>query len=425
MTRPAKYHALQLCLINNVFFKEPDSMISSPRFRFGIAATALSLLWTAAPVQAQPPARRQPTPNDTLRSPEVGPDHRVTFRIYAPKADEVTLSGDWIAQGLGTGGKLTKDDQGVWSITVGPLVPDYYSYSFNVDGVRTVDPKNGKVKEGISSTESMVEVPGEEAAFQAVRAVPHGEIRIALYHSGTLGSTRSMHVYTPPGYDQGDAKYPVFYLLHGGGDNDTGWSTIGRAGYIMDNLLADKKARPMIVVMPNGSLPMPPNMPRFTPGTTPTPEFMAAMDAAQDRFRNELLKEVVPFVEKNYRVLTGQVNRALAGLSMGGGQTLRVLTHNPDQFAYVGVWSAGVRRIEDFEKRNADFLNNPDKVNRLVKVLSISVGEKDNLAFQGSKALADLLNKRGIKTELNTSAGGHTWINWRHYLSEFAPRLFP
>ena len=399
-------------------------MISSPRFRFGIAASLLSVLWTAAPVQAQPP-RRQPTPNDTLRSPEVGPDHKVTFRIYAPKADEVTLSGDWIAQGLGTGGKLTKDDKGVWSITVGPLVPDFYSYSFNVDGVHTVDPKNGKVKEGISSTDSMVEVPGEEAAFEAVRDVPHGEIRIALYHSGTLGTTRSMHVYTPPGYDQGDAKYPVFYLLHGGGDDDTGWSTIGRAGFIMDNLLADKKARPMIVVMPNGSMPRPENMPRFTPGTTPTPEFMAAMEAAQDRFRNELLKDVVPFVEKNYRVLPGQSNRALAGLSMGGGQTLRVLTNNPDQFAYVGVWSAGVRRIEDFEKRNADFLNDPDKVNRLVKVLSISVGEKDNLAFQGSKALADLLNKRGIKNELHTSAGGHTWINWRHYLSEFAPRLFP
>jgi len=233
-----------------------------------------------------------------------------------------------------------------------------------------------------------------------------------------------MHIYTSPCYEQGDAKYPVFYLLHGGGDDDTGWSTIGRAGFIMDNLLADKKARPMIVVMPNGSMPRPANMPRFTPGTTPTPEFMAAMEAAQDRFRNELLKDVVPFVEKNYRVLTGQDNRALAGLSMGGGQTLRVLTNNPDQFAYVGVWSAGVRRIEDFEKRNAAFLDNPDKVNRLVKVLSISVGNKDTLAFEGSKALADLLNKRGIKNELSVSAGGHTWINWRHYLSEFAPRLF-
>jgi enterochelin esterase-like enzyme len=180
----------------------------------------------------------------------------------------------------------------------------------------------------------------------------------------------------------------------------------------------------MIVVMPNGSMPRPANMPRFTPGTTPTPEMMAAMDAVQDRFRNELLKDVVPFVERNYRVLTGQANRALAGLSMGGGQTLRVLTNNPDQFAYVGVWSAGVRRIEDFEKRNAAFLDNPDKVNRLVKVLSISVGDKD-FTFEGSKALADLLNKRGIKNELHISAGGHTWINWRHYLSEFAPRLFP
>ena len=188
-----------------------------------------------------------------------------------------------------------------------------------------------------------------------------------------------MHVYTPPGYEGGTEKYPVLYLLHGGGDEDSGWSTIGRAGFILDNLMAEKKAVPMIVVMPNGSLPRPANLPRFTPGTPPTPEARAAMEAAQNRFTNELLKEVVPFVEKHYRVQTGPENRALAGLSMGGGQTLRVATTHPDEFAYVGVWSAGLfgGNADDFEKRNESFFKAADQVNKTVKLFSISVGDKD------------------------------------------------
>ena len=150
---------------------------------------------------------------------------------------------------------MTKDDEGVWSITVGPLTPDFYSYAFNVDGVRTVDPKNAMIKQGLSSLDSMFLVPGDEAEFEATKDVPHGEIRAVWYRSGTLDMPRRMHVYTPPGYEGGTREYPVFYLLHGGGDEDSGWSTIGRAGFILDNLIAAKKAVPMIVVMPNGSLP--------------------------------------------------------------------------------------------------------------------------------------------------------------------------
>src|SRR6266568_2016567 len=233
--------------------------------RFGVVLGLLFLgsAGTRKAVAQFPP--RQPTPNDTLKSPEVSSDHHVTFRIYAPKASEVTVGGDWIAQGLGTGGKLEKDDQGVWSITVGPLAPDFYSYTLTVDGVRTVDPKNPMIKQGISSVDSMFEVPGEEAAFEENQSVPHGEIRMVWYPSSTLGMQRRMHVYTPPGYDRSSARYPVFYLLHGGGDDDSGWSTIGRAGFIMDNLLAAKKAKPMIVVMPNGSMPRPANAAAFAP----------------------------------------------------------------------------------------------------------------------------------------------------------------
>jgi enterochelin esterase family protein len=396
-------------------------MIRSRVSRFGFAAVLFNLVMVAAPMaQAQIP-RREPTPNDTLKSTEVAPDRKVTFRIYAPKADEVTLGGDF-----GQGGKMTKDDKGVWSLEVGPLAPDFYSYSFIVDGVRTVDPKNPMIKQGVNSLDSMFEVPGDEAAFEANRDVPHGEIRAAWYRSGTLGAPRRMHVYTPPGYEGGSDRYPVFYLLHGGGDEDSGWSTIGRAGFILDNLIAAKKAVPMLVVMPNGSLPMPANLPaRPAPGSPPSPEFRAAMEAAQGRFTDELLKEVIPVVEKTYRVKTGAENRALAGLSMGGGQTLRVLTTHPDRFAYVAIWSAGLSggSAADWESRNAAFLSTADKVNQAVKLLSISVGDKD-FALAGSKGLAEVLANHKIKNEVHISGGGHTWINWRQYLNDLAPKLF-
>jgi enterochelin esterase family protein len=381
----------------------------------------IGLLLSGAAVRqaaAQPP-QRLPTPNDTLVSPEVSADHKVTFRIYAPKASEVTVGGDF-----GTAAKLTKDDKGVWSVTVGPLDPDFYSYSFNVDGVRTPDPKNGTIKQGIAGVDSMVFVAGKEADFQEIKKVPHGEVRKIWYQSGTLDAQRRMHVYTPPGYDGGTDKYPVFYLLHGGGDEDSGWSTIGRAGFILDNLIAEKKARPMIVVMPNGSLPRPANLPRFTPGQPPSPEAAKALAAFQQRFTDELLKEVLPYVEKNFRVLQGAENRAIAGLSMGGGQTLAAVVNSPDKFAYVGVWSAGIfGNADDWEKRNATFLDGAEKVNKTVKLFSISVGDKDFLVDR-SKNLSELLKKHGIKNELHVSGGGHTWINWRRYLNEFAPQLF-
>jgi enterochelin esterase-like enzyme len=385
--------------------------------------TLLALLvmatWTSPRAEAQPP-RRQPTPNDTLKSTEVAPDHKVTFRIYAPKADEVSLSGDF-----GAAGKMTKDDKGVWSLTVGPLTPDYYSYSFNVDGVRTIDPKNAMIKQGINSLDSMFLVPGPEAEFEATKDVPHGVVHIAWYRSGTLDAPRSMHVYTPPGYESGSEKYPVFCLLHGGGDDDTGWSTIGRAGFILDNLIAANKAVPMIVVMPNGSMPRPANMPRFEPGAPPSPEAMAAFRAAQNRFMDELLKEVLPYVEKHFRVKTGQENRALAGLSMGGGQTFHVVSSHPDEFAYVGVWSGSVggRNAGNLEERYESFLKSADHLNKVVKLFSISVGERDSL-LNGSKSLAETMEKHGIKNEMHVSGGGHTWINWRHYLNDFAPKLF-
>ena len=366
----------------------------------------------AIPAVAQQPKKEAPP---RIISPEVHADKKVTFRINAPKATEVTVRGDWMTSPRE---KLTKDENGIWSVTVGPLTPDFYSYAFTVDGVRTLDPVNPTIKQGIASLDNMFFLAGAEADFQDNKPVPHGDIRKVWYPSSTLKDQRRMHVYTPPGYDSNSDKFPVFYLLHGGGDEDSGWSTVGRAGFILDNLIAAKKAKPMIVVMPNGSLPRP----AVAPGAKLDPKEMAAL---QDRFTNELLKDVVPQVEKHFRVKPGSENRALAGLSMGGGQTTRVLTTHPDQFGYVAIWSAGLfgGNAEAFATQNQAFLTNAADVNKSVKLLEITVGDQD-FALAGSKALAGVFEKHGIKHELKVTGGGHTWINWRRYLSELAPKLF-
>jgi enterochelin esterase family protein len=383
------------------------------------AAACLAVLLAGGPhVWAQAAAQAPP-----VTSPDVQADGRVIFRIHAPKATEVTVRGDWMeAPGPVA---LAKDGQGVWSVTVGPLPADVYSYTFAVDGVRTLDPRNPQIKQGIASNDNVVAVPGPDAAFLERSAVPHGQIRQVWYPSSTLGGERRMHVYTPPGYDGTTDRYPVLYLLHGGGDDDSGWSTIGRAGFIVDNLLAAGKARPLVVVMPNGSLPRPANLPPPTPGAPPSPQAMAATAAVQDRFVSELLKDVVPFVEKQFRVVARPDHRAIAGLSMGGGQTQRVIATHPDQFAYVAVWSMGVNpaALGDFEARSASFLAGADKVNESVKVYRVTVGDKDFL-FQNARTLSEVLTRHGIEHELTITGGGHTWINWRRYLRDYLPLLF-
>lgn len=386
-------------------------------FRLTAVVSLVSWAWVWTPqVMAQGVAR-----GPQVVSPEVQSDGRVVFRIQAAEASEVILRGDWMEGGAVE--KLSKGDQDVWSVTVGPLAPDLYCYSFTVDGVKTIDPLNPLVKQGIRGLDSMFFVPGEQAAFEDNQSVPHGQIRQVWYFSKTLDTQRRMHVYTPPGYDPGGERYPVFYLLHGGGDEDSGWSTIGRAGFILDNLLAAGKAKPMIVAMPNGSLPWPANLPRTAPGEQPSAEYMAAMAGARNRFTDEMMKEIIPCVERSFRTRVGREHRAIAGLSMGGGQTLQVVVAHPDQFAYVGVWSAGIGRdAGEWETRNAAFLDNP-RINEWIKRFSICVGDKD-FALTGSKALAETLTRHGIKNDLHISGGGHTWINWRHYLHATAQTLF-
>jgi enterochelin esterase-like enzyme len=394
-----------------------EARMSSHHTKRTLGAVALLALSVSALGQTPP---RQPTPNDSLVSPETLPDRRVAIRIYAPKASEVLLRGDWM-EGAGQLG-LTKDEAGVWSATVGPLTPDAYSYTLVVDGVRTLDPKNPAIKQGVASVDSMFYLQGPETAFEDNREVPHGEIRQVWYSSSTLGKLRRMHVYTPPGYDGGSTRYPVLYLLHGGGDDDSGWSGIGRAGFIVDNLIADAKAVPMLIVMPNGSLPRPADVPAPAPGALPDPAVRVRME---QQFTSELVKDVVASVEQRYRVVPDAASRGIAGLSMGGSQTLRVASTHPELFGFVAIWSAGLApaRTTEFETLASKFLQNPERVNKGFRLFSISVGDKD-FTFEGSKNLASVLQKHGIQHRLHVSGGGHTWLNWRRYLNDLAPLLF-
>ncbi|GAB3167380.1 esterase [Telluribacter humicola] len=381
------------------------------KLAFAIGFSAVALI--TAPEALAQAQQRQPTPNDTLQSPRVSADKKATISIYAPKASEVTVSGDFSP---GKPLPLTKGASGVWTVTTGPLRPDYYTYTLMVDGVRTVDPKNPVIKQGINSLENVMIVPGAENAFQENKNVPHGEVRQVWYQSDNLDMMRRMHVYTPPGYEKGTTKYPVFYLLHGGGDDDSGWNSIGRASFILDNLIASGKAKPMIVVMPNGSMPA-----SAFPAGTPQNERMNKMT---DLYSAELLKAVMPYVEKTYRVLPGRENRAIAGLSMGGLQTLDVALSNPDLFNYVGVWSSGFfgPTIDVAENKYAKALKDPN-FNKNKKLFLLQIGKDDFLMDASNKTKA-LLDKNQIKYQYKETEGGHTWINWRQYLNEYAQVLF-
>lgn len=343
-------------------------------------------------------AQQQSSPADSLVSPLIS-DGAVTLQIHAPNADRVLVTGDWMTTREPL--EMSMNADGVWALTIDDLRPDYYSYTFNVDGVPTLDPLNPEIKQGIRRVDNMFYLQGPETKFQDNQQVPHGQIRKVWYESDTLGIQRRMHVYTPADYDDTDRSYPVFYLLHGGGDDDSGWSTIGRAGFILDNLIAAGDARPMIVVMPNGSLPQ----------------------ANRSDFERELMNDIRPVVEDRFRVETGPRSRAIAGLSMGGAHTTQVFGRNPDEFAYVSIWSAGFSSAEEYESAYADFFAQADRINEDVEHFSIVVGS-DDFAYPGSITLCATLERHGIEHAFIETGGGHTWLNWRQYLHDFAQELF-
>jgi len=273
-------------------------------------------------------------------SPEIAADNSVTFRVYAPEANAIILSGSWMA--TGETGKLIKGSDGVWSLKTSALTPSMYHYNIVVDGVNALDPVNPKAMRDGNRYASTLIIPGTGSEVLEVNNVPHGSMTKVWYDSPTLGLYRRMYVYTPPGYENSTEKYPVLYLLHGGGGDEDAWTSLGRANYILDNLIAAGKAKPMIIVMTNGNSDQ---TAAITDRKTVPPG--AASNAlntmASNIFPNSLIKDVIPYIESHYRVLTNKENRALAGLSMGALQTQIASVNNPGLFDYMGVFSIGLQ----------------------------------------------------------------------------------
>lgn len=361
----------------------------------------------AKPAAAAPPTRRGPQ-GPVVVSPEVAADRQITFRILAPKAEKVSLNGGDIPAGGPR--ELTKGEKDVWTLKIGPIDPGTYRYTFTVDGVSVIDPRNSANSESNNNVWSVVHVPG--SGYMDANDVPHGAVATVYYHSSTLSRTRRMHIYTPPGYENSQEKYPVFYLLHGASDSDDSWTSVGRANFILDNLIAAKKAKPMIVVMPAGHTSSAPFQ-RPAEGARPT----------VSEFDNDFVKDIMPYVESHYRVMPGRENRALAGLSMGGGQTLSIGLAHPQDFAYLGVYSSGIfsRDLAAWEKDHVAELDNSAKDG--LKLFWLKTGKEDFLV-QTSRNTVELLKKHGFKPLYEENSGGHTWINWHIYLNEFAPMLF-
>jgi enterochelin esterase-like enzyme len=369
-------------------------------------------------MHAQPNATR-------LNSPEILQDNSVVFRIKAPAASNVQVVGTWASDFKPV--PMVKNDSGVYEVKIGPLPSDMYEYRFIVDGVLTLDPNNNAVTRDGIYVESRLLVPGALADVIAAQDVPHGRVTAVWYPSPTLGGQRRMYVYTPPGYDQGKDKYPVMYLLHGGGGDEEGWINRGRANYILDNLIASKQALPMIVVITNGN----PDIvasPLDRPLNKNSKEIPGIGGMASMRFEQSLVKDVVPYIEKNYRVIADADHRALTGFSMGGFQTQNITNNNPGMFNYIGVMSMGL-----FSSFRAAPNTNYDKDKHVAqlkaiiaskpKLYWIGIGKNDFL-FETVTKLRGLYDEVGLKYIYRESEGSHTWKEWRLYLTELAPKFF-
>lgn len=344
-------------------------------------------------------AQRSGTP--AVESPVVHPDRTVTFKLRAPSAKQVQLTGQFQRGNQ----PMTADASGVWSITVGPVEPNLYPYAFVVDGTSVADPSNPSIFPNERFKNSLVDIPGDKPALHDVQDVPHGDITYCYYPSKSLNRIRPLVVYTPPGYRASTDRYPVFYLVSGTTDTEETWYRAGRANFIADNLIAQKRAVPMIIVMPYGNMLM----------GTPDPTTLQAAEMYK-AFNDDLTGSIMPYVESSYRTLPEREKRAIAGFSRGGGQSLFAGLSNPDKFAYVGSYSAYLTQ-EVVEKYFPDFLSKPAITNGQLKLLWLGVGRDDFLYAQAS-AFDKLLTDKQIVHKSLVTEGGHTWMNARHYLGE-------
>ena len=357
------------------------------------------------------------TPVEALVSPDVHPDRTVTFRFRAPEATQVQLVGE-IMQGKGPQ-LMTKDDSGIWTTTVGPLPPEIWIYNFRVQGVDVTDPSNPDVKPVPpgSAMSSFVEVPVDAPAFYDSRPVPHGQVRMVMYESKAMGVTRWVWIYTPPNYDKTSTKYPVLYLLHGNGEAVNGWVMNGRANIILDNLIADRKAQPMIVVMPQGHA-------LQGAGVGPLVRIQGESGMFSPRFPKDLLEDIVPLVEHSFRVVADSEHRAIAGLSMGGGQALSIGLAHPELFHFVLGFSAAIGgQYLNIDDTVHSLLANPAAANAKFRLVWISAGKQDFL-HAADQQLAETLTQGGIKNTYRETEGAHVWSVWRHNLNDAAPLLF-
>ncbi len=380
---------------------------------------AASLCAVTGRAQEGPP-RGQGGPPPEVNSPVVDGERRVTFRILAPDAKSVRLTTSDIPD-AGRGLEMKKGENGVWEVVTAELPAGAYRYSFSVDGVTVVDPRNPATSESNTNTWSLVVVPGSELFDTS--DVPHGAVSEVTYYSSALKRFRRMHVYTPPGYESNDEKYPVFYLLHGVFDSDDSWTSVGRAGFILDNLIAAGKAKPMLLVMPAGHTgPF-----RFGPPGAGANGFQRQMEEFEADFRSD----VRPYVEKHYRVIADAPHRAIAGLSMGGAQTLNIAITDLKDYAYIGVYSSGVFGIaggrgtppdEGWVERHKAALADAEAKKGL-RLVWFATGKGDFLV-DTSVATVKMLKDNGFDVVYKETEGGHTWLNWRDYLAEFAPLLF-
>jgi enterochelin esterase-like enzyme len=407
---------------------------------------AISLVYSQ---QAPAPGGRGPQ-GPRVVSPETHPDKTATFRLLAPKAANVLLNGNW---DNGRNIQMTKDDQGIWSVTIGPLGEQLWGYSFDVDGVKVNDPGNGEYQRDGNRYDNLLMISGPASDLWEFKPdVPHGAVQAVWYSSAILKQkARRMYVYTPPDYFTSKAKYPVLYLLHGGGGDEDAWTNMGRATIIMDNLIASGKAKPMLVVMPNGNAtqivsqgygygPIPPLRPVVAPAPPPVQAAQGGIGAGRGQgapgapgaapakpapkpqvyegsYPHSLVKEIIPFIEKNYRVIANKDSRAIAGLSMGGGHTLQATNNNPGVFGWIAVWSAGGQDTPEFAAALTKVKNAG------VKHYYVGVGTTD-FALKGSETLFAVAKKVGLTTTYHTSPGAHYWFIWRQFLGEWGSMIF-
>lgn len=345
-----------------------------------------------------------------IKSPVINDDSSVTFSIGAPNAKEVTVNFQMKSY------PMEKDAEGIWRVTVGPVEPEMYTYNFSVDGLKVLDPANPCMQVGQAPDFSLVNVPSNPPRFDEFQDVPHGDVHILNYYSTAQGVNRKVYVYTPPQYDPSSSKkYPVFYLRHGGGGNETSWYVEGSAVKILDNLLAQNKMVPMVVVMTNG------NLEKEVEGGAYGREGITIMG-------NELFDDVIPLIEKKYRVYTDQENRAIAGLSMGGGQSFYIGLRNVDKFDWVGSFSSGIfggiqgpgfnaeNEVPGILSKSADF-------NQDLKLLYLSVGEQDSRLEHTQRAVSQF-KENNLNLIYETFEGSHEWKVWRHSLANFLKLLF-